>query len=162
VDKDEIHDARSVMERHSAGRDEQPVDGELRALLAEHDRCWRELDAAGVSALWDPQSTTVMYFGDECCDPVIGQSDLRQHCSRMVRRLTHAEMRSELVATQTLGPDAATVMARMEWTFALVPGQQSASGASWVGATVVRTAAGWRFVLYVERLTQFDETALPN
>jgi hypothetical protein len=127
------------------------VEGELHALLAEHDRCWQELDAPGLSAMWDPHSTTVMYFGDECRDPVMGQSDLRQHCSRMVRRLTHAQMHSELVAAQALGPDAATVMARMKWTFAL-PGQPSTSGTSWVGATVVRTGAGWRFVQYVERL----------
>jgi hypothetical protein len=134
------------------------VDSELRALLAEHDRCWQQLDAPGVSGLWDVQSTVVMYFGDECRDPVIGQSDLRQHCSRMIRRLTHAEMRSELVVSQKLGPDAATLVARMKWTFALA-GQPSASGTSWVGATAVRTAAGWRFVQYVERLTEGDHPA---
>jgi hypothetical protein len=112
-----------------------------------------QLDATGVSGLWDVQNTTVMYFGDECRDPVIGQADLRQHCSRMVRRLTHAEMRSELLVSQKLGPDAATLMARMKWAFTLA-GQPSASGTSWVGATAVKTAAGWRFVQYLERLTE--------
>jgi hypothetical protein len=114
-----------------------------------------------MSALWDPQSATVTYFGDECRDPLIGQSHLHQHYTRMFRRLTDAEMHSELVATQALGPDAATLMARMKWTFAH-PGQPPTSGTSWVGATVVRTAAGWRFVQYVERLTQLDLPALPN
>jgi hypothetical protein len=129
------------------------IDGGLSALLAEHDRRWQELNALGVSDLWDRLSTTVMYFGDECRDPIVGQRDLRQHCSRMIRRLTHAEMRSELVAAQELGPDAATLLALMKWTFTLA-GQPSTSGTSWVGATVVRTTSGWRFVQYVERLIE--------
>jgi enoyl-CoA hydratase len=151
----------AVAEQHVPVRNGQPIDSGLRALLAEHDQCWRELDAPGVSDLWDVRSTTVMYFGDECRDPVLGQPDLRQHCSRMVRRLTHAQMHSELVASQELGSNAATLMARMKWTFTLA-GQPPASGTSWVGATAVRTAEGWRFVQYVERLTEGDHPAPQN
>jgi uncharacterized protein (TIGR02246 family) len=158
---DEPQGPRIAVEGPTPARPGGPVESELHALLAAHDKCWRELDAPGMSALWDPQSATVTYFGDECRDPLIGQSHLHQHYTRMFRRLTDAEMHSELVATQALGPDAATLMARMKWTFAH-PGQPPTSGTSWVGATVVRTAAGWRFVQYVERLTQLDLPALPN
>jgi enoyl-CoA hydratase len=134
----------------------QPVHDGFRALLAEHDRCWQALDGAKISNLWDLQCASVVYLGDECGEPVVGPAALRQHYSRMVSRLAHAEVCSELVTAHELGPDVAMLTARMRWTFT-VAGQPPASGTSWVGATARRIAVGWRFVQYVERLAAVDQ-----
>ncbi len=129
---------------------------DVRAVLAEHDRLWTELDLDGLGGLWDADDPNASYMGDEYRDPVVGRDPLRRHWGRLGSRLSSATVASEASLVNALADDLVLVMLDVRWTFAGVEGGEPRSGRSWVSAVLRRTGAGWRFVSYMERLSELD------
>jgi hypothetical protein len=129
---------------------------EIRELLLEHDRCWSELDLDGLGALWDPLDPQTLYMGDEYRDPVVGQDNLRRHWARLGSRLRAARVSSDPLVMNPLVDGLALVMLDVNWMFAGVEGGAPRHGRSWVSAVLRRTTLGWRFVSYMERLSELD------
>jgi hypothetical protein len=134
-------------------------DAEIRATFAEHDRCWVELDVAGLEALWDGDDPRAVYLGDEYAGPVIGPKALRQHWGRTGTRLRAARVESRAHLINPLGDGLALAIIDQHWSFAGVEGGPWRSGRSWVTAVLRRVGSDWRFVAYMERLA---EVGLPD
>lgn len=130
---------------------------EIRELLLHHDRCWTELDLDGLSALWDPDDPQTLYMGDEYRDPVVGQDNLRRHWARLGSRLRAARVTSDPLVMNRLVDGLVLVMLDVTWMFAGVEGGAPRHGRSWVSAVLRRAASGWRFVSYMERLSELGD-----
>jgi hypothetical protein len=130
---------------------------DIRAMLVEHDRYWSELDLDRLSELWDTDDPHALYMGDEYRDPVIGKESLERHWARLGSRLGQARMASDPAVINLLSDDLAHVMLDLRWSFTGVEGGDPRNGRSWVSAVLRRTAAGWRFVSYMERLTTLSD-----
>jgi hypothetical protein len=133
------------------------IEDEIRAVLAEHDRCWTELDLEGLAALWDTDDPHALYLGDEYRDPVVGDGPLRRHWGRLGTRLRAATLRTEPAVLNVLSDRLVLVMMDVSWGFAGVEGGEMRHGCSWVSAVLRRTEDGWRIVSYMERLSSLDQ-----
>jgi ketosteroid isomerase-like protein len=132
-------------------------EADVRAVFLEHDRCWNALDIERLAALWDPDDPRASYLGDEYHSPVVGADALRQHWGRTGTRLRGAHVASEPELIDLLADDLALAIVNLRWSFAGVEGGPWRTGRSWVSAVLRRTDAGWRFVSYMERLSEFSD-----
>ena len=135
------------------------VEDEVRAVLLEHDRCWNQLDFQCLASLWDTDDPNALYMGDEHPDPVVGEVLLSRHWARLGSRLQGAEMASDPVVIDPLSDRLVLIMMTVRWGFAGVEDGRWNHGRSWVSAVLRRTDAGWRFVSYMERLSELDRPA---
>lgn len=129
------------------------LEEEIRALLAEYDRCWQELDMRSLYRLWDPDDHDPMYIGGEYSAPIIGRGELGRHWGRLGGRITSAQTTSSLSHVKLLTPDVALVVYLCEWEFETADTDLCNVGQDWVTAVLRRKADGWRFIHQAESAT---------
>jgi hypothetical protein len=129
-------------------------EAEIRAVFAGHDRCWTALDIAGLEALWDTDDSQVSYLGDEYASPIVGAAAMRQHWGRTGTRLRAAQVCSDVRLLNLLSDGLALAIVDQRWSVAGVEGGPWRSGRSWVTTVLRRRPSGWRFVAYMERLSE--------
>jgi len=127
------------------------LQGELAALLAEHDRLWHELDFVGLASLWDADEGRPVYIGDEYPAPVVGWQDLARHFGKVGGRMHEATVRSILLDAHRVAADLAVGVFLMNWEFVAVESPERYKGQRWVTVLLRnRAGGGWRFLHHAE------------
>jgi hypothetical protein len=126
------------------------LEGEILALIAEHDSCWCRCDFDGIADLWDPGDKELVYIGEEYSEPLYGEAALQRHWGRLGGRIRAAEMSTEVIAVRELSPDLALLVLRAEWSLRAVESDERRAGCSWITALARRRVGGWRFVHQME------------
>ena len=121
----------------------------IHALLADLQQCWRNLNFAGIRALWD-QSRAPIYLAEEAEQVHTTWAELEAYWQATTQSIERLQMRIEALQLIALSPELISAVYKMHWNGVVRGMPRPVGGDNRVVATLRRTAAGWRFVQYVE------------
>jgi hypothetical protein len=123
---------------------------EIADLLECYRAAWYALDPRALSALWDEEDEELTYSGPELGDLLVGYPAIALHLSRMVGRLTGADLRISELMVKSLGPDLSLGLFLCSWQLSHPDAGLNSVSHGRVTAIFRRRGSAWRFIHYAE------------
>lgn len=148
----------------SAAIDPGDVTAAVGAVLDEYEQCWSSLDFVRLRSLWDPDEADPIYVAEEGGAALIGYPAIEDYWSHTKAPLVRARLRTWDRRIKQVADDICVAYFAMRWMVELKPDGPMIVGASEpvdgrrlpvggdvrVTAMFRHTAAGWRFIHYME------------
>jgi hypothetical protein len=127
-------------------------------LIREYDRCWSKLDFVGLAGLWESDSPTPIYLGDEYAAPLVGSDDLDRHWARVASRVKTASTSTSLRAFDVVDDAVVRAVLLSRWRLTGRESDFEHTGTSWITWMLIRRGGQHRIFHHMESQVYLTES----